>query len=187
MAKVMVSPETFEYVEFDVGTIQDLAEEVSRLVGMPDDVEVDLQIDEAVMMANVELEIENRRVILKVTGGAFEDLRKLRQFAPSRARTVLATYLMRARDRLDPGFADAPPNSELNVQQTSAWDTYTEGRMARASLPTRRPRRLYHFRLRHGFSDEIDAVFERLWHADALSWADLQAACDETARLKAAL
>jgi hypothetical protein len=43
-----------------------------------------------------------------------------------------------------------------------------------------RQRRLYHFRNRHGFSDVADAAFARLWDASGLTWADIQAVCDET-------
>jgi hypothetical protein len=52
--------------------------------------------------------------------------------------------------------------------------------MARLGYPVQRQRRLYHFRNRHGFSDTADVVFERLWQAEGLTWADIQAACDET-------
>ena len=55
------------------------------------------------------------------------------------------------------------------------------GRSERLGYNPSRQRRLYHFRNRHGFSDVADAVFDRLWSADGLSWADLQAACAETA------
>jgi len=30
-------------------------------------------------------------------------------------------------------------------------------------------------------SDTADAAFERLWNGEGLTWADVQAVCDETA------
>ncbi|MEY2567573.1 MAG: hypothetical protein QOE35_2102, partial [Actinomycetota bacterium] len=32
-----------------------------------------------------------------------------------------------------------------------------------------------------GFSDAADTAFARLWDADSLTWADIEAACAETA------
>ena len=182
---VTVTPEKFELVEFDAAEIQSLAEEMVASVGLPDGTEVVVDVDEVSMMAHVDSVIEGSKVNLKVTGGAFEDQRKARTLSPERTRLVLGTYLVRAKDRLDPSWADAPANDALTVQQSSAWDTYTEGRLARIGLPARPARRIYHFRLRHGFSDGVDAVFHRLWDADGLSWADIEAACAETASCNA--
>jgi hypothetical protein len=41
-------------------------------------------------------------------------------------------------------------------------------------------RRRYHFRNRHGFTDVADAMFERLWNGDGLTWAEIEAACSAT-------
>ncbi len=38
-----------------------------------------------------------------------------------------------------------------------------------------KPRRLYHFRNRHGFNDVADAAFETLWNADEITWDELDA------------
>ncbi len=187
MAKVTVTPETFELIEFDHAEIQAIAEEMATKCGLGDDVEVTLEIDEAVMMPQIDVGIDGRKVTLKMSGGALEDQRQARHLSPERARLQLGTYFFRVRDRLDGGFDGAPAHSELSVQHSSAWDTYTEGRLARLGLPARPQRRLYHFRLRHGFSDGIDAIFDRLWNGDGLTWADIQAACDEAATLKAQL
>jgi hypothetical protein len=78
-------------------------------------------------------------------------------------------------------FDDAPADADLSIAQYAAWDTYAVGRCERLGLPVSRQRRLYHFRIRHGFTDVADTVFERLWTADGLSWADVAAASDEAA------
>lgn len=182
---VTVTPETFELVEFDAGEIQAIAEEMTTAVGLPEGTDVVIDVDEVSMMPNVDSSIEGKTLTLKVTGGAFEDQRKARTLSPERTKLVLGTYLMRAKDRMDPSWVDAPANDDLTVQQSSAWDTYTEGRLARIGLPSRPARRIYHFRLRHGFSDGVDAVFHRLWDADGLSWADIEGACAETTALEA--
>jgi len=187
LAKVTVTPETFELIEFDHDEIQAIAEEMAGKCGLADDVEVDIEIDEAMMMPQIDSSVDGRKVTLKMSGGALEDQRQARHLSPERARLQLGTFLFRARDRLDGGFENAPAHADLSVQHSSAWDTYTEGRLAKLGLPARPQRRLYHFRLRHGFSDGIDKIFDRLWNGENLTWADIQKACDEAAALKAEL
>ena len=72
------------------------------------------------------------------------------------------------------------PEDDLTLTQSTAWDAYTIGRLARLGHTVQRQRRLYQFRNRHGFSDIADAVFDRLWNASDLTWADIDAACAET-------
>ena len=60
-------------------------------------------------------------------------------------------------------------------------DVYSVGRTARLGYPSQKGRRLYHFRIRHGFNDRTDEVFDRLWSGDGLTWRDIEAACAETA------
>ena len=93
---------------------------------------------------------------------------------------VLGRLLHRCRDRLDPAFGEAPEDGELTLQQSTAWDAYAVGRCARLGYPVQRQRRLYHFRNRHGFNDVADQAFARLWEAQGLTWADIQAVCEET-------
>jgi hypothetical protein len=100
---------------------------------------------------------------------------------------VLGRLLFRIQDRLDPGFGTPPEDGELTLQQQTAWDAYAVGRAGRAGLPVQKPRRQYHFRNRHGFSDVADAVFDRLWNAERLTWAEIDAACAETAAAREAV
>lgn len=100
---------------------------------------------------------------------------------------VLGRLLFRAADRRSPGFADAPADDELDLAQQTAWDSYSMGRLERLGYDVRKPRRLYHFRNRHGFNDVADAAFEKLWTGEGLTWADLDAVCQETAAARAAV
>ena len=56
-----------------------------------------------------------------------------------------------------------------------AWEVHAAGRLARAGQQAQLQRWRYHFRNRHGFTDEGDAAFDTLWSADTLSWAEIQA------------
>jgi hypothetical protein len=189
MAQVTVSPETFELIDFDAAEVAAVAASVADAVGLADDVKVQINIDEAIIMAKSSSRLESppagaeagqSTVIVEATGGAFESLRKARTFDETRCRNVLGQALLRARDRLDPAFGDPPADGDLDVHQETAWATSIEGRLHRSGVISGRPqRRIYHFRVRHGFNDTVDRVFDRLWNTDGLTWSDIQAASDE--------
>ena len=179
MGPVTVTPEQFSFVNFDAGTIRSVLADVARLVGVPDDVEIALEVDEHTPFGATSTTITGRRIGLWVESGAIEDPRELRAFSPSGAALVLGRLLLRACDRLDPAFGDPPPDSEIDIARQTAWDVYAVGRFARlAGVDGGQARRRYAFRVRHGFSDGVDAAFDRLWHGSGLTWADVQAAGD---------
>lgn len=184
MAQVTVTPETFNYVTFDHARIVELVEEVADVVGLPVDAALTVAINEATPLARVKVESIDP-IVLAVEGGAFENAKRPRSLSEDGTRSVLARVLFKIRDRRDPAFGDPPPDGTIPVNLLAAWDAYCEGRAQRGGLPVKEPRRRYHFRNRHGFTDVADAVFDRLWRADALTWADLEAACEETAAARA--
>jgi len=173
-------------VAFDHATITAIADKLLAQTGMPDDAIVEVVIDETIPLGRTTVNVDGNTVRVDVEGGAFEDPRQPRQLSPSNVQHVLGRLLFRASDRLNPAFvADgAPPASDegLTLAQRAAWDTYAEGRLQRLGYSPRPERRRYHFRMRHGFTDVADRVFDRLWNADHLTWADLEAAGAETAR-----
>jgi hypothetical protein len=177
---VTVTPETFELIDFDAAEIAAVAADVADAVGLGPDVAVRIDIDESVMMGKSSSRIDGNTVVIEATGGAFESLRAVRTFDEARCRVVLGAALLRARDRLDPAFGEPPADADLDVQQETAWAASIEGRLVRLGVIEGRPqRRIYHFRVRHGFNDTVDRVFDRLWNGDGLTWADIQAASDE--------
>lgn len=180
MAAVVVTPQAFTLVEFDAGRIAELVSEVASRVGLPDDAVVRVEVDERVPLGRSKLASLDP-ITIAVQGGAFENAKKPRTLSDRSVVDVVGRLLFRAVDRLGPPFADAPADEELTLQQHTAWDAYAVGRCERAGYAPSKPRRLYHFRNRHGFTDTADRVFERLWSAEGLTWADLDAACAETA------
>jgi hypothetical protein len=182
VAQVTVTPETFELINFDAATIAALAGDVADRVGLGADVPVRIDIDEAIMQARAVARVEDGGVVIEAAGGAFESLRKAREFDEDRARHILGSALLRARDRLDPSFGTPPTDDDIDVRHEVAWATSIEGRLDRMGIITARPqRRIYHFRVRHGFTDPVDQVFHRLWDADSLTWQDIVAASAEAA------
>lgn len=174
-ATINVTPKTFEYINFDADEIEKVAREVADSVGLGDDVTVNVAIEEAEMQGRSNSSLEGKTVTIDVSGGAFESLRKTRDFDAVRCRAVLGQAMMRARDRLDPAFGDPPSDDEISVHLESAWSTYIEGRLDHRGILKGRPqRRIYHFRVRHGFNDTVDRAFDQLWNGEGLSWADIE-------------
>lgn len=184
MGRVTVTPAVFTMVAFDAARIVELATEVAEHVDLPGDVEIDIEVDETSPLGHTRAVIAGRRVQVLAESGAFEDPKRLRQLSEPATRGVLGRVLFRARDRLDPAFGQPPDDADLTLDQHAAWDVYAVGRYTRlagSGGTDPRPRRRYQFRLRHGFSDVTDRVFDQLWGAGGLTWADIEAACAETA------
>jgi hypothetical protein len=169
---VEVRPEEFSMVLFDSAEIRALTEKLASEVGLPDELAITVDIDETTPMGRSVLTSLDP-VVLSLESGALEDPKRPRQLNPEGAVDVLGRLLFEVRDRLDPAFGDPPPDDDLSLPESVAWQVYCVGRLGRLGHRVQRQRRLYHFRNRHGFTDAADAAFERLWTADGLTWADI--------------
>ena len=179
MARVTVQPETFAMVRFDADVIERWAGEVADRVGLPDDTEIHIVIDEASPLARWAV-TDGEPITITVDGGAFEDTRRPREMGRRRTTDVVGRALLRVLDRRSEAFADAPPDDELTLAQSVAWDVYSVGRLARLSEHSgQRQRRLYQFRNRHGFTDAADAAFDQLWTAEKLTWSAIKGISEE--------
>lgn len=184
MARVTVLPEEFTMVEFDAKRIAAIAEEVAATVGLGDDVEITIEVDEASPFGHIRSEADGTDVRIRAESAAFEDAKNPRHMSEGGTRLVLTRLLFRAADRFSDDFGDPPADTELTYEQHTAWDAYALGRYERLGHDGEKPRRRYHFRLRHGFTDVADRVFERLWAAERLTWDDILAACEETTAVR---
>lgn len=179
---VTVDPPAFSIVHYDADRIAAVVREVAELVGLPDDVRLDVAVDEENPFGKTMTVVDGRSVTIRVEGGAFEDPQRIRQFSEAGSRLVLGRLLFRVADRLDPAFGEPPADDELTPAEHTAWDAYAVGRYARrAGVDGGRGRRRYAFRIRHGFSDAADRAFDRLWTASGLTWADITRICAEAA------
>jgi hypothetical protein len=183
MAKVSVSPDEYHYVSFDSAVIAKNIAEVADLVGLPADTEIIVNIDESTPLGRA-LVTSYAPITLEVEGGAFENAKAPRQLSERSVRDVVSRLLFKVNDRLSGRFDAAPPEGEVPLPENVAWDVYAVGRAARAGIEVSKPRRLYHFRNRHGFNDVADAAFETLWNADDLTWDGIVALVSDVADAK---
>jgi len=177
--KVTVVPAEFTLVQYEAAEIAEVAADVADTIGFPDGTEVRVEVDETSPLGKTEV-VAIDPVTVAIESGAFEDAKRPRHLSERSVRSVLGRLLFRARDRLDPSFAEAPPDDDLPLREHVAWDVYAVGRCERLGWRVQKERRRYNFRIRHGFTDVADQAFDRLWAADGLTWADLKAVCDET-------
>ena len=177
--RITVVPEAFTLVKFEAPHIAEVAADVADRIGFPEGTEVRVEVDEQSPLGKTEV-VAIDPVTVAVESGAFEDAKRPRHLSEQSVRSVLGRLLFRARDRLAPSFAEAPPDADLPLRLHVAWDVYAVGRCERLGWRAQKERRRYHFRIRHGFTDVADQAFDRLWTADDLTWADLQAVCEET-------
>lgn len=175
-----VEPSTFTYVDYDAKQIADLTDELARKVGLGDEVEIMVEIDETSPLGHTDL-VSIEPVHIRTESGSFENPKKIREFSEEFATDVLGRYLLRAADRRNPDFGEAPADEDLTVPQRTAWEIYAVGRLARMGYTVRRQRWLYAFRNRHGFTDTADDAFERLWNGDGLTWGQIDELSRETA------
>lgn len=185
MSRVSVTPQEFHFVKFDAAEVAELTSKLADAIGLPADAVIEIDIDESTPTTRVRTDSVDP-IKLHLEGGAIEDPTVPRTLSDRLAADVIGRLLLRANDRRSGGFADAPADGELDLMQQTAWDTACMGRLERLGYDVRKPRRQYHFRNRHGFSDVADTVFERLWAADSVTWADIEAACAETASSRGA-
>ena len=99
---VSVDPPAFTIVDYDAGRIAAVAAEVAALVGLPDDVRIEVVVDEENPFGKASTMVVGRAVTIAVEGGAFEDPQQLRQFSEPNARA-------RARPAAVPGRRPAQP------------------------------------------------------------------------------
>ncbi|HEX4867433.1 MAG TPA: hypothetical protein VFV32_07370 [Acidimicrobiales bacterium] len=175
---VHVQPEEFSMVFFDAHEIRALTEELAQEIGLPAELSITVDVDETTPLGRSVVQSVDP-VVIHLESGALEDAKRPRQLDPVGAADVLGRLLLAVRDRLDPAFGDAPPDDDLPLPHSVAWQVYSVGRLSRLGHRTNRQRRLYQFRNRHGFTDTADAAFDRLWAAEGLTWAELVQISDE--------
>lgn len=176
---ITVAPESFTLVSFDRDELVEILRELLADIGLPADLDITLDVDETTPLGRAQL-ISYEPVVIAIESGALEDPKRPRRLSRTGSADVLGRLLLRVHDRHDPNFGEPPPDPEIPLRHSVAWDVYSVGRLVRLGHRhyDNRQRRLYHFRNRHGFTDAADESFERLWTAQGLSWSDIVALSD---------
>jgi hypothetical protein len=182
MSKVTVAPEEFHLVEYDAAEIASIVSELADKVGLGDRA-IQIEVDEKTPLGSSAV-LSLDPITITVESGAFEDAKHLRHLSREGVEGVIGRHFMRAIDRLNPDFGTPPADDDLGIREYATWDVYAVARLERLGYPSQKPRRRYHFRIRHGFTDVADRVFDRLWTATDLTWADIQAASAEAMAAK---
>jgi hypothetical protein len=184
---VTVKPDPFHLVNYDTATIRGIVDDVAAQIGFPASADIELTVDETlphpILGTNTDVvdgDGGKKLAKLYVSGGNFEARDKSRAFSERHARAEITLMLLRAKDRLEGGFEAAPPDNELTLAERQAWDCYAWGRIARLGHNVHHQKRIYDFRMQHGFSDAADAAFERLYAADTMTWDGIREICAET-------
>ena len=173
---VSVTPQAFNYVAFDAALIQRVAADLLASLGLTGR-DVHIEVDETTPLARLRVEV-GETISIRAESGAFEDTKRPRQQSETTTATSLGRVLLRVRDRLGGDFGAAPSDKDLTLAQMAAWETYCVGRLHRLGIPVNEQRWRYNFRNRHGFTNAVDAAFDRLWAGDDLSWDALAAISD---------
>jgi hypothetical protein len=172
---VTVTPSAFTYVAFDAAEIAACVEDLLARLGLAG-TDLALDVDETTPLTRVVL-AGTDPLAVHAGSGALEDTRVPRAFSAVAAQVNLGRVLLRHLDRRGAAFADASDDPQLGLAELAAWDASAVGRLGRLGITVHEPRWRYNLRNRIGFSDATDATFDRLWHGDAVAWADIAAAC----------
>lgn len=174
---VAVRPDVFTLVAFEPGPIAELFDDLAaRVPGLPDLDNAVIEVDQDKPTTRVALTSIDPPVF-SVDSGALENTKQPRTFGAQHAGESLGRLLFELADRTDPDFGAPAVGEPTDLARKVAWDAYCFGRLSRLGHRIHKPRHLYNFRNRHGFSDAADATFEQLWSATNLTWADIEAVC----------
>ena len=89
----------------------------------------------------------------------------------------LAALFIEYLDRINPEFGAPPLGEPSDFAQKVAWSASIHGRVERLGYRIHKPKHLYNFRNRHGFSDAADQAFDALWNAPDPTWAGILERC----------
>lgn len=171
---ITVTPETFHLVSFDAPYTARIAARVATMLGL-DDVDICVNVDETSPLQRVFVEVAPGTITVTPHSGALEDTKRPTNQSEQATTLTLARALLKARDRLRGGFADAPADEDLELRQVAAWDAHIVARLSRMDIAINKQAFLYNFRNRHGFNDGADHIFETIWSRDDLTWSELDA------------
>ncbi len=173
LGNVTVEPTQFDKVEYDAGTIAALFREVAaKIDGIAPGTDIHLEIDQEEPTPRVSIRSLDP-VVFHIESGALEETKQPRSFGPTQASLTFARLLIELVDRTTPAFGSPELGQPADLAPKAAWEVSCIGRATRLGFRAHKPRFLYNFRNRFGFSDAADAELERIWSLESPTWSDI--------------
>jgi hypothetical protein len=178
VARVTVDPETFTLVKFESPAIQAVVEKLADDLGLDAEQEIVVEVNEESPLGATSV-ISLDPITIRADSGALEDPKRPRQISEDGTADALGRLLVEATDRRSEDFGAPDLEASLPLPVQVAWQVHCVGRLCALGYRDQRPRRLYHFRNRHGFTDVADRAFERLWSPEPLTYAEILQLSDD--------
>lgn len=165
MTEITVEPATFELVLFDAGMIAADAELALTRVPELTLETLTIAVEENKPTTRMRITSVDPAAVM-VESGRLENTKQPRTYSPDAAAITLTKACVELAQRLDPGFGAPDLLDEVSLAERIAWDVQQLGRVQATGVTIHAPRYRYDFRNRHGFTDAVDAAFDRLltWH-----------------------
>ena len=176
---LVVTPQEFQLVFFDHDEVLAVCADAQALVpGATDLGSATIEVDETKPTNRVRI-VSMNPIVFDVHSGALEDTARPRRFSELQTRINIGRLWFEALDRAGPEFGAPPIEAEVPEAPRSAWDAYCYGRVAALGVRIHRPRYLYNFYNRVGFTDAATEAFDELWSGSTLSYTDIAAKVGE--------
>ncbi len=167
---ITVVPESFVKVDYDVEVLLNAVQRSwERVMGTARELELQIQVDEDAATTRFSV-TSLEPLVVDVDGGAIENHRDPRTLGEHEVELTFTCLFLEVYDRRLAVFGAPSLDVKLSQQHRTAWDVNLFGRVARRGLKLHKPRYLYNFRNRHGFTDHADSVFEQLWDVGDTTW-----------------
>jgi hypothetical protein len=167
---ITVVPDTYTKVDYDVEALRTgVQRSWQRVMGTARELDLEIRLDEDAATTRFSV-LSLDPLIVEVDGGAIENLRDPRTLGENEVELAFTRLFLEVYDRQLAVFGAPPLDEELSQAHRTAWDVNLFGRVARRGVRLHKPRYLYNFRNRHGFTDHADAIFEQLWDAGDTTW-----------------
>ncbi len=110
-ARVTVTPDPFTLIDYSAADIAAIVEDVAALIGLPSNVEIQIDVDEELFAPLVGhmSDVVDGRIVIWISGANFEDNRRPRTFSPEQARP---------RPHVLPAARPGPPRSRVRRRPT---------------------------------------------------------------------
>lgn len=168
---ITVQPTTFTKVEYDADLLARLAQAaLERVPGVPGHTDVQINVMEDAATTTFRI-ASMEPLVLEVDGGAVEDSKDPRRVGEHESAITFTRAFLEVYDRQADWFhGPALDDADVSKAHKMAWDVNLHGRVSSLGVRLHKPRYIYNFRNRHGFTDRADEVFEQLWTAGETTW-----------------